>query len=252
MRSAIPVPERSWTRLPVIRTWPGGAVKPPAATTIPSVPAGASPVPSRLTAFESTVASAPTTIPSPLVAILLLTTSSVPPGATIPVATTPPCSPASTSLPSTRHEYRYADRPPRSIPRSKPDDDVVLDAQAGREQADVVAAGRVDPLSGRRGRCGGARAAARRPRARPPSRCRPPTSRRRGRRAPGASSSRSCADAPPRPPRRRSRSPGSRRSARSPAVRVSAVPRATRIVAGPWPLMRTERAPSALTPFATS
>ena len=36
------------------------------------------------------------------------------------------------------------------------------------------------------------------------------------------------------------------------AVTVMAVPRATRIVAGPWPRMRSERARSIVTPSATS
>ena len=44
VRREMPTPARSWTRLPVIRTWPGCALKLPAATTMPSVP-GSSPPP---------------------------------------------------------------------------------------------------------------------------------------------------------------------------------------------------------------
>ena len=59
--------------------------------------------PSVLTVFASTIASAPTTIPAPLVAILLPTTSSEPPGATAPVATIAASLGPRISLPETRH-----------------------------------------------------------------------------------------------------------------------------------------------------
>ena len=82
-----------------------------------------------------------------------------PPGATAPVATMPPPSPASTSL--RLDAARVAGtptRPPRSMPRVEPDDDVVLDraARRRRRRAAPRRRRRRSPVR-RRGRSGAAR-----------------------------------------------------------------------------------------------
>ena len=110
VRSAIPVPDRSWTavcsrgcgRGPGVGREAAGRHDDPV-----DAGAGASPVPRRLTAFESTVASTADRDPvAARRAILLFNdVERGPPGATIPVgATTPPWAPAKHLVPLRRRQ----------------------------------------------------------------------------------------------------------------------------------------------------
>ena len=119
-------------------------MKPPLATTMPSPPVPLPVIARRLTAFESTVASAPTTIPGPVVAILLPTTSSDAAGrdgagrddaALVAGEHLVPLDAARVEI------GRAAAEVDRAV---EPEDDVVLDAQSGREDAELVAVPGVD------------------------------------------------------------------------------------------------------------
>ena len=190
VRSAIPVPERSWTRLPVIRTWPGATVKPPGGDDDP-VGAGRR-VPVAEAVDDVRVDRRVGADDDPVAARRDLVADDVerPAGRDDPGRDdrrparprAPRCPRRGTSrgTPTARRGRSRGRGRRRRCPR-----------RAGRPRTGRRSSppGRVDPRSGRRGRCGAARAPGRRPRARPPSRRRLPTSRTRGRRGPGASSS---------------------------------------------------------------
>ena len=256
VRSAIPVPERSWTRLPVIRTWPG-ATREARLRRRRSRRCRAALVRSRVVddvrvdrrvGADDDPGAARRDLVADDVERAAGRDGAGRDDAAVVRRRAPRCARRGTSrgTPSGRRGRSRA---------VEPDDDVVLDAQRRRRrgrlslaEAGVDAAAADEDVAAQRDEAG------RRPRARraePAAVCRRAVreddevlraSRRRTLRSSIAAGRRGAADD-------REVLDG---DARSTAVTVSAVPRATRIVAGPWPRMRSERAPVTSTPSPRS